>query len=319
MKRRVAIVGQGLMGLTSAHRLLEAGFAVTLFSKEPFDQTTSMSAGAYWWPHRTYPVDRVAAWAKTTYDEYTKQSKDPNAGVFFEQHLRFCLDPDDSTYVLDIVDQWERVDGADYGIRCAEAFRVTVPVIDVPIFMTNLKRRLESAHAEFVTQSIASAGSLFPEFELVVNCTGVDARDFARDEHVFPIRGQVVRVGRPEGLHHSTRIYQHDDRFTLVLPRTHDVILGGTAQEGDWDRRERSADTAAILQRCGEVVPEIQNAPLLGTAVGLRPGRHAVRLELDTASPGQPMVHNYGHGGGGYTVAWGCADEVVALVKNALS
>ncbi|GAA5507463.1 FAD-dependent oxidoreductase [Novipirellula caenicola] len=312
----IAIVGQGLMGLTSALRLLEAGFAVTLFSKEPFEQTNSMSAGAYWWPHRTYPMDRVTSWAKTTYDEYVKQSADADSGVFFEQHLRFCLDPDDSAYVLDIVDQWERVDGADYGVPCAEAFRVTVPVIDVPIFMRQLKQRVAGANAAFVTRTIESPDSLFPEFDLVVNCTGVEAREFAHDEEVFPIRGQVVRVARPEGLRRSTRIYQKDDRFTLVLPRTHDVILGGTAQEGDWDRSERDTDTAAILARCAEIVPEIKDANVLGTAVGLRPGRHAVRLELDTSSSARPVVHNYGHGGGGYTVAWGCADEVVALVRG---
>ncbi len=319
MNRKVAVVGQGLMGLTSALKLLEGGCHVTLYSREPFELTTSMSAGAYWWPHRTYPMDRVAAWAKTTYDEYAKERSDPKSGVHFEQHLRFCLDPDDSSYVLQIVDQWERVDGASYGIACEDAFLVTVPVIDVPVFMANLKRRVEDRNAVFVTQHVASAQQLFPEFDLVVNCTGVGARDFAGDEEVFPIRGQVVRVARPAGLHRSTRIYQKNDQFTLVLPRTDDVILGGTAQEGDWDRRERPDDSATILQRCTAIVPEIGNAKVLGTAVGLRPGRHAVRLELEMTSPGHPVLHNYGHGGGGYTVAWGCANEVATLARSVLS
>jgi D-amino-acid oxidase len=42
--------------------------------------------------------------------------------------------------------------------------------------------------------------------------------------------------------------------------------------------------------------------------VGLRPGRTAVRLERMGN-----IIHNYGHGGGGYTVAWGCASEVGRL------
>ena len=54
-------------------------------------------------------------------------------------------------------------------------------------------------------------------------------------------------------------------------------------------------------------------------AVGLRPGRKEVRLELEMAGPSCPIVHNYGHGGGGFTVAWGCANEVARIVQDYLS
>ena len=134
-----------------------------------------------------------------------------------------------------------------------------------------------------------------------------------------PIRGQVVRVARPAGLRTSTRLYQKQDRFTLVLPREADVVLGGTAQVGDWDRAPREADTAEILARCTALVPELAGAEALGVAVGLRPGRPAVRLELEAGVHGGPVVHNYGHGGGGFTVAWGCAAEVAALAAAALA
>lgn len=316
---KVAVVGQGLMGLTSAMKLIEAGYHVTLFSKEPFEQTNSMSAGAYWWPHRTYPMDRVSAWAKATYQEYEKECLLSESGVHFEQHLRFCLDPDDSAYILQHVDRWERVDGASYGVPCEEAYLVTLPVIDVPVFMKNLRNRVERSGGTFVRQDVDAPARLFPEFELVVNCTGVGARDFVSDEDVFPIRGQVVRVERPEGLRRSSRVYQKEDQFTLVLPRTDDVILGGTAQDGDWDRDVRAADSDAILQRCALVVPEIADAKILGSSVGLRPGRHVVRLELESDRADQPVLHNYGHGGGGFTVAWGCADEVVCLANDHFS
>ena len=53
--------------------------------------------------------------------------------------------------------------------------------------------------------------------------------------------------------------------------------------------------------------------------VGLRPGRPEVRLETDTVPDGRPVVHNYGHGGSGYILSWGCAHEVADLVEGALS
>jgi len=209
-------------------------------------------------------MDRVLHWAKQTYDEYNQARSIPNSGVRFEEHLRFCIDPDDSASVLQFVDEWQRVDGANCGVACADAYLVTLPVIDVPVFMTRLKKQVADSLADFVIREIASPTELFPEFDLVVNCTGVGAHHFADDSDVFPIRSQVLRVSRPAGLHRSTRIYRKDDDFTLVLPRTNDVILGGTTQEGDWDRRVRQTDSTAILQRCGEVVPEIREAEILG-------------------------------------------------------
>jgi D-amino-acid oxidase len=48
---------------------------------------------------------------------------------------------------------------------------------------------------------------------------------------------------------------------------------------------------------------------------GLRPFRPSVRLEHDREEP--RIVHNYGHGGAGYTLCWGCSQEVVRLLKLA--
>jgi len=54
--------------------------------------------------------------------------------------------------------------------------------------------------------------------------------------------------------------------------------------------------------------------------VGLRPGRPTVRLEEDARDePGPRILHNYGHGGAGITISWGCADELTALVMEGLA
>lgn len=64
---------------------------------------------------------------------------------------------------------------------------------------------------------------------------------------------------------------------------------------------------------------------LLSLQVGLRPGRPSVRLELETvhlksgsSKASLPVVHNYGHGGAGLTLAWGCAGDAAQLVQEAL-
>lgn len=111
----------GVIGLTSAARLLRLGFAIGIYSREMFSQTTSMAAGAYWWPHKAYPEGRVSPWAKETYEECRKLKADSRTGITFEKYFRFCFGPDENTYALNLVDEWQAVTGTDHGIPCAEA------------------------------------------------------------------------------------------------------------------------------------------------------------------------------------------------------
>jgi D-amino-acid oxidase len=102
--------------------------------------------------------------------------------------------------------------------------------------------------------------------------------------------------------------------LAYVLPRPDVVVLGGTAEEDDWDRRPREQTTRDILERTRRLQPELADATLIGSAVGLRAGRPSVRLERDATADGRVLVHDYGHGGSGFTLSWGCADEVAQLV-----
>ncbi len=314
-RRSVAIIGQGLMGLTCADRLLDSGFEVDIFSKDDFWQTASISAGAYWWPHRVYPEKRVAKWSQETYYVYAEEKNNPQSGISFQQHLRFCLDPDDSAYALHLVDEWEEVNGHDYGLDCPQALLVTLPVIDVPTYMPYLRSQVENKGGQIRLEEVNSLQQFFPAYDLVVNCSGAGARQLANDEEVFPIRGQVVRVAPCSEITRSTRIYQKKDEFTLVLPRRNDIVLGGTAQDNDWSLDIRETDTKDIINRCAKIVPTVKKCEILGATVGLRCARSEVRLELELFSGSGPVIHNYGHGGGGYTVAWGCANEVQRLAE----
>jgi D-amino-acid oxidase len=66
----------------------------------------------------------------------------------------------------------------------------------------------------------------------------------------------------------------------------------------------------AIRERCIALVPALKDATVLEHKVGLRPGRKEVRLELEPLANNRAVIHNYGHGGAGFTLSWGCAAEV---------
>ena len=75
-----------------------------------------------------------------------------------------------------------------------------------------------------------------------------------------------------------------------------------------------------ILRDCAAIEPRLTGARVLAHRVGLRPARPTVRLEAEPAAPGggPPIVHNYGHGGAGVSLSWGCAREAAALAAERL-
>ena len=100
-------------------------------------------------------------------------------------------------------------------------------------------------------------------------------------------------------------------------PEDQRVVVGGTDDEGEWDRRVDADVATRILARATELVPELAGARVVGHRVGLRPVRPQVRLEVEQPAGGSTrVVHCYGHGGAGVTLSWGCADEVARLVSE---
>jgi D-amino-acid oxidase len=153
--------------------------------------------------------------------------------------------------------------------------------------------------------------------DAVVNATGLAAGWLAGDPAVHPVRGHVVLVANP-GLTTSVRDEENPRGITYVHPRSRDVVLGGTYEPGRADTAPEPRTAAAIRDRCVALVPELAAAPVLGERIGLRPARTGgPRVAREsTGHPGQRLVHAYGHGGAGVTLAWGCAAEVTRLALD---
>ena len=70
------------------------------------------------------------------------------------------------------------------------------------------------------------------------------------------------------------------------------------------------------MAECSRLL-NIDKPKVFAERVGLRPFRKSgVRLERDQLSDGRTVIHNYGHGGAGFTLSWGCAEEVCGLAVS---
>ena len=104
---------------------------------------------------------------------------------------------------------------------------------------------------------------------------------------------------------------------TYIYPRRDHVVLGSTYLEHDGDREEREETTTSIIARCAEFNPELASAPILSVVVCIRPGRkEGVRLDRTLVADEFHVISNYGHGGAGISLAWGCAGDVVCLAQE---
>jgi D-amino-acid oxidase len=175
-------------------------------------------------------------------------------------------------------------------------------------------QQVQKRGARIVRQTIASLTALAGPRTIVVNCTGLGARNLCDDRAVVPIRGQLLRIAGPGP--DQVLLDKHDDYTAYIIPRADDCILGATAQVGDDDLEPRSADTNFLLDICAALDPRLCGARILETVVGIRPGRPTIRLEHEALGSGRHVVHNYGHGGAGVTLSWGCATEVVSMVNT---
>jgi len=188
-----------------------------------------------------------------------------------------------------------------------DGWSFVTPVVDMPRYLAWLSERVLDAGGTVTRMALAR----LPAAPLVVNCSGLGSRALAGDTTTRPVRGQVVVVEQ-FGLDEWWLAAEPGGEVpTYVIPRTDDVVLGGTDEDGDWSRSPSPGVADDILRRATALVPGVARARVLRHKVGLRPARPEVRLERVG-----DVIHCYGHGGAGVTLSWGCADEVTALVGD---
>ncbi|NEC85910.1 FAD-binding oxidoreductase [Streptomyces sp. SID12501] len=301
------VVGGGVIGLTTAVVLAERGSRVRVWTREPAELTTSAVAGALWWPYRIEPEESAGEWALASLSVYAELAQRPG-----ETGVR----------MVEGVQEGQRLDGLGPWAARVPELRETdqglwarLPLIDMPVHLGWLRERFLAAGGVVEERSVqdlaeaAGAGGA----DVVVNCTGLGARELVPDPAVRPVRGQLVVVENPGITTWFTAAGHGAAKTTYFFPQPGGLILGGTADEDEWSLVPDPAVAQEIVRRCAAVRPEIAGARVLGHRIGLRPTRHAVRLDRELLSGGQVLVHNYGHGGAGITVAWGCALEAARL------
>lgn len=301
------MVGGGVSGLTTAVVLAGRGHRVRVWSRQPAATTTSAVAGALWWPYRIEPQDRVGDWSLASLNWYGELAARPSeTGVRLVSGLH-------RGERLAALGAWAR-ELKDV-VESAEGLRCRLPLIDMPVHLDWLEEQVRAAGGSVERRTVSSFDEAAAEAATVVNCTGLGARELVPDTGMRPVRGQLVMVENPGIEEWFTEADPASDATTYFFPQPGRLVLGGTAGTDDWRTVPDPRVAGEIVARCARVRPEIAGARVIGHRVGLRPARDAgVRIEAEPLPGGGRLVHNYGHGGAGVTVALGCAEAAARLV-----
>ena len=323
MAERIAIIGAGVSGLTCGVVLAEHGYRAAIFAKEIGQQTTSGAAAAVWFPYHVEPAERVIPLALETYQVLLDLARFPESGVSIIESRQFLR-----TGEIEIPD-WAIPLGASVistpsvmssGVETSldtnssvfkTGFSLSVPLMDTTIYLDYLATRFRKAGGEIhANVRFEKLEDVDTKFDLVINCAGIGARELVQDADLEPHRGQVAIVPRIDGL--SCAVVCDDAPLMYAIPRTNDCVFGGTNELSE-NLAADHATTSRIIAECSRVL-SIDKPRVLAERVGLRPFRRSgMRLERDRLRDRRSVIHNYGHGGAGFTLSWGCAREVLDL------
>ena len=333
MSKNVVVIGAGIVGLSTALRIVEEydNVNIVVIADTFLNQTTSYGSGGLWEPYQIAgtPDEKINQWGKKAFDHFLSiyHSADcAKAGVQLLQAYQL-LKANENVPVpswSDIVFNFQELDNNDlkkmnlsdkfskgytFGTLVIEQKSYLQYVTDILLSTNKVKfiqRKLDSLAD--IPSTLGSIHIDFNSIDAIVNCTGLGAYTLLNDNSMYPIRGQVIRVKAPW----MNTVYFFGSSY--IIPNVDSVVLGGTAQKGDWNTTTSLKDTQKILDDIYDVFPSLSQAKIETIWAGLRPGRTPLRLDSESVvihNKSIKVVHCYGHGGSGITLGYGCADEIV--------
>ncbi len=296
--------------MTVAHELSRNGFEVTILAKDFLDRTTSAVAAAIWWPYDPEPVEEARPWAVHSQMRFADLAREfPESGV----QVRDGVYRQRSTEPV----PWfaANLQATTIERSNTRTFQMRAPLIDMPVYIRWLQARCQANGVGLQERGVTAFDEL-SEYDVVVNCAGLGARELSNDSTVHPLRGQVV-IMHDTGITEFFKDESPVGATTYIYPRLDSVILGGTTDASD-DLEPRTDVTKSIIERCIALDKRVADGTVEKVLVGLRPNRPAIRVEIERRDDTPPVVHDYGHGRCGVSLSWGCAARVVELCRSTL-
>jgi D-amino-acid oxidase len=299
--KSAVIIGAGVVGLSVAKALKSSqefeNLDITVVADAFFSQTTSYGSGGYWMPYAIQgtPEKQIENWGKLSYDFYLELMNSSDAarvGASMIQSYQL-YETKESLHIpewKDSVIGFKELNADDIAelhlpsTKYRAGYTFTTVVVDQKYYLKYLMDELKKLGVSFKQQKVHSLTELLSVIsaDIVINCCGLHGDMFANnrsnsnhttgsrdaavceqqqdDQDSFPIRGQVLRVKAPW----IRSVWGFGTSY--IIPNIDNVVLGGTAQKGDWNTNVSLADSERILEDIYELFPSLKDAQLVSTS-----------------------------------------------------
>ncbi|KAK9743500.1 FAD dependent oxidoreductase [Popillia japonica] len=327
---KIAILGAGVIGLTTGLELQKEikNANISIIADKFFKDTTSYVAAGVFRPGTSFcgPTDDITKkWITDSYyywDDLRLTAHAANAGVTQVSGYIFSSTSPSITrnhYIEKLVPIYRAATEEELQLCPGDwkygSFYTTV-LTECGLYLPWAMMQFTKSGGKLIDYKLESFGDLSSEYDLIINCTGLGAKYLCNDHKVAPIRGQVFKVKAP-----WVKTFFYADYDTYIIPGFSSVTLGGCRQYDSYNLNIDKYDSLSIKERCEAFLPSLKGAEVVAERVGLRPHRDPVRIEKEIVNVNGKrlkIVHNYGHGGYGVTVAPGTSIYAVKLAKELL-
>ncbi|MGQ0679236.1 MAG: FAD-dependent oxidoreductase [Actinomycetota bacterium] len=313
-RAHLAVVGTGVIGLTTAVLAQESGHPVTVYSARPWAASTSMKAAASFKPHEVAYNELTHRMLGLSWEGFARTIADRPAGHGVRMHTHWEASSVElpAPAYRQIVRSFQFAAGRDIPGAYPFGWFFQTFFIDMNCYLEWLAKLFVDRGGRMVIlpQPIPDLGRLaeLPE-PVVVNCTGLGAGRLCADPLMRPMKGQIVLTDPVPGMDWSVSA----DGF-YIYPRGQDTVVGGTWEIDVEDERVDPGAAALIIRGNLRVLPALATMAVRRSYAGVRPYREeSIRVEREEVA-GKPVVHNYGHGGAGVTLSWGSARLALDLI-----
>ena len=296
-------------------------------------------------------LERSKKWCMTTYNKFKKihaEFGSEETGLYLKDAYFYFKDilENRPTELRKMNELKDKVDGFQRGLHIVketidlsfkggikDAYKHMAPMTNTDVYMKWLLQYVKDIGCEII-QSKITVNVVQNEQELlrrfnakaIVNCAGLGSIATTGDTSMYPLRGALVRVKNLGKVVRDAHCISHEESssneqdIVYIVPRGDDlVVLGGLTQQDQWGT-DISVEVPIIQQMydgCLEFLQELRELPLdekEPVRTGLRPlTKENVCVER---VPNTHVFYNYGHGGSGVTLSWGCSQEIVQLVEQ---
>jgi D-amino-acid oxidase len=245
----VAVIGSGVMGLSTARLVQEAGFPVTIYTAALPPETTSNVAGGQFHPFAVFHEDEVTPdfmiQFKSALDYSWRRFQIMVGDDYGIRWLPTYVEADSpEAKLLETFPPIDRMlTPAEHPFPWSNALRYDTMYVETGRYLRQMTRDVEIAGGKIEVRKFLAPPDIAGLAEpLVFNCTGLGSRDLFSDQELRPARGQLA-ILEP----------QPEVRYALtggpgyMFPRPDGIILGGTFELDQWDTNPEPATIQRII------------------------------------------------------------------------